>query len=43
LAKGFTYTDIVRARRAGFAEWAAEVVAAAMEGTAKAWIIVLLA
>lgn len=36
----FTYTDIVRARRADFEAWAASVVAPAIEGAAKAWVVI---
>lgn len=35
-----TYTDIVRARRQGFEPWAADVIAPALDGAAKAWIVI---
>jgi agmatinase len=36
----YTYTDVQRARRSGFEEWAADIVAPVMDGAAKAWIVV---
>jgi len=36
----YTYTDVVKARRAGFEEWAASVVTPVIEGAAKAWIVI---
>ncbi len=36
----FTYDDIVRARRADFEAWSAEVVTPVLDGAAKAWIVI---
>lgn len=36
----FTYEDVVRARRMGFEDWAAQTLAPVVDGAAKAWIVI---